>query len=392
MAWYDNPLLGRVIALMSAGILALVAIDAASLWLAARTDRYSMEVVSAREFRLLTASLLSLMQDMETGQRGFLLVGDRSYLEPYDTALTQVSATLDRLRSSTVDQPEVGAAVERLSTLMHDKQVELAETIRLADAGDLPAALALVRRGQGKAIMDETRIVIEGLTQTADQVVADRLEGMRFSARTLTWVSSTASVLILLLAAGAVWSVTRYTRELLRARREVEAANAGLEEHVAERTAELSRANEEIQRFAYIVSHDLRAPLVNILGFTSELETGMQTFQRYLESGPTDSDLAEQAKIAANEDMPEAVGFIRTSTNKMDRLINAILKLSREGRRELKSGAGRSRPACSPASATASSISSARPERRWRSRTACLLSSATAWRWSRSSAIWSTMR
>ena len=169
---------------------------------------------------------------------------------------------------------------------MRDKQTELAETVRLAEAGDLPGALALVRTGRGKVLMDEARTVIEDLTRTADQIVADRLDGMRFSARALTWVSSTASVLILLLAGGAVWSVTRYTRELLRARREVEAANAGLEERVAERTAELSRANEEIQRFAYIVSHDLRAPLVNILGFASELETGMQTFQRYLESGP----------------------------------------------------------------------------------------------------------
>ena len=289
MAWYDNPLVRRVIALMSAGILALVVIDAASLWLAARTDRYSMEVVNAREFRLLTASLLSLAQDMETGQRGFLLVGDRSYLEPYDAARAQVAATLDRLRSLTVDQPSVAAKLERLSVLVRDKQGVLDETIRLGEAGDLSGALALVRTGRGKVLMDEARTVIEALTRTADQIVADRLDGMRFSARALTWVSSTASVLIMLLAVGAVWSATRYTRELLRARREVEAANAGLEERVAERAAELSRANEEIQRFAYIVSHDLRAPLVNILGFTSELETGMQAFQRYLESGPADA-------------------------------------------------------------------------------------------------------
>ena len=64
MAWYDNPLIRRVVALMGAGILALVVIDAASLWLAARTDRYSMEVGDAREFPQLTASLLGLMQDM----------------------------------------------------------------------------------------------------------------------------------------------------------------------------------------------------------------------------------------------------------------------------------------------------------------------------------------
>ena len=48
--------------------------------------------------------------------------------------------------------------------------------------------------------------------------------------------------------------------------------NVNLEAAVDERTADLREANEEIQRFAYIVSHDLRSPLVNIMGFTSELE------------------------------------------------------------------------------------------------------------------------
>ena len=47
-----------------------------------------------------------------------------------------------------------------------------------------------------------------------------------------------------------------------------------------DRTAELTEANEEIQRFAYIVSHDLRAPLVNIMGFTSEMEAAAATLRR----------------------------------------------------------------------------------------------------------------
>ena len=48
--------------------------------------------------------------------------------------------------------------------------------------------------------------------------------------------------------------------------------NLNLEATIDERTADLREANDEIQRFAYIVSHDLRSPLVNIMGFTSELE------------------------------------------------------------------------------------------------------------------------
>ncbi len=74
MAWYDSPLVRRVVAMMVAGILALVAIDAASLWLAARTDRYAAEVASAREFRLAAGGLLTATLNMETGQRGYLLL------------------------------------------------------------------------------------------------------------------------------------------------------------------------------------------------------------------------------------------------------------------------------------------------------------------------------
>ena len=54
---------------------------------------------------------------------------------------------------------------------------------------------------------------------------------------------------------------------------EVVRANELLEERVAARTAELVEANAEIQKFAYIISHDLRSPLVNIMGFASELAT-----------------------------------------------------------------------------------------------------------------------
>ena len=139
---------------------------------------------------------------------------------------------------------------------------------------------------------------------------------------------------------GAAVTVVRYTREVVRARDEVRLLNASLEERVAVRTSELVRANEEVQRFAYIVTHDLRAPLVNIMGFTSELEGSVKSMQALLEKSkavidPGDS-LAEQARIAATEDVPEAIDFIRSSTKKMDALINAILKLSREGRRQLK--------------------------------------------------------
>jgi signal transduction histidine kinase len=106
---------------------------------------------------------------------------------------------------------------------------------------------------------------------------------------------------------------------------------------LAERVAELDAANEEIQRFAYIVSHDLRAPLVNVMGFTSELESAQAEIQRFYEKvqEAAPSLVSSDTRAAVEGDLPEALGFIRSSTVKMDKLINAILRLSREGRRVL---------------------------------------------------------
>lgn len=92
-----------------------------------------------------------------------------------------------------------------------------------------------------------------------------------------------------------------------------------------EAEAELRESNEELQRYAYIVSHDLRAPLVNVMGFTSELEAVRQELRELL------SDHPQGARI--DDEISEALGFIQAAIAKMERLIAAILKLSREGRR-----------------------------------------------------------
>ncbi|WP_375274954.1 sensor histidine kinase [Methylorubrum thiocyanatum] len=93
-----------------------------------------------------------------------------------------------------------------------------------------------------------------------------------------------------------------------------------------EAEADLRESNEEIQRYAYIVSHDLRAPLVNVMGFTSELEAVRQELKTLLRDHP------QGARI--DDDITEALSFIQAAIVKMERLIAAILKLSREGRRQ----------------------------------------------------------
>ncbi len=160
------------------------------------------------------------------------------------------------------------------------------------------------------------------------------------AAVTQAWIASLRSYMILAalaLSALAVltWVAFRQARKETEARTAIEEAraelahaNEGLEATVAERTAELRESNEEIQRYAYIVSHDLRAPLVNIMGFTSELEALRDEIL-----GPDAKPLDDEGRARIKEDYDEALGFIRAAIDKMEGLIAAILKLSREGRR-----------------------------------------------------------
>ena len=131
--------------------------------------------------------------------------------------------------------------------------------------------------------------------------------------------------------------VAARTADLLRAQRELRHTNRNLEALVEARVGDLKLANEEIQRFAYIVSHDLRAPLVNVLGFTSELDSLRGDLAAFLDEVEREVPrlVTPDRRLAIETDLPEALGFIRSSTQKMDRLISAILKLSREGRRKL---------------------------------------------------------
>ncbi|MCP4697655.1 MAG: PAS domain S-box protein [Gammaproteobacteria bacterium] len=111
-----------------------------------------------------------------------------------------------------------------------------------------------------------------------------------------------------------------------------------LEKTVAERTAELCETNEEIKTFAYIVSHDLRAPLVNLKGFVGELRYSLDEIQSITDAVLPQLQESQRMRLKQlfDEDITEAMTFIDSSTSKMDELINAVLKLSRLGRRELE--------------------------------------------------------
>jgi signal transduction histidine kinase len=117
----------------------------------------------------------------------------------------------------------------------------------------------------------------------------------------------------------------------------LQAACDELEERVLERTTALAAAYDELRRFADLVSHDLRAPLINVQGFTRELARACEVLQTILPTVLPSLDNTQRAAVttALEDDIPEALGFIHAGVARMDKLLEAMFTLSRMGQRPL---------------------------------------------------------
>jgi signal transduction histidine kinase len=326
--------------LLAIGLVALLAIVGITYFLAERSRSTFEELLVARDTRAAAVELRNALITAESSQRGFMVSGNEVYLAPYSTAKGLALQNLDNVASLLADDP-ASAVISRLREIVNEKIAEMDRTISLKRERGEDDVMAIFQSNRGKALMDEANIFFNGLILTADDRLTQGVSENRSNFASLRWLTIIGGLAIVAVVGFAVASVLRYTRELSSAHAELSVLNADLESRVTDRTAQLQKANDEIQRFAYIVTHDLRAPLVNIMGFTSELEASVNSLKSVVDNvGDQDSKipatLLNEARRAVAEDLPEAIGFIRSSTRKMDSLINAILKLSREGRRSLR--------------------------------------------------------
>ncbi|MFN7037696.1 MAG: sensor histidine kinase, partial [Bellilinea sp.] len=131
-----------------------------------------------------------------------------------------------------------------------------------------------------------------------------RVVDVSVTARTMLWEGKLA----------AVFSMMDIT-ELLQKERSLRELTQQLEQRVAERTAELQRKNQELETFAYSVSHDLKAPLRGIDGYSRLL--------------------LEDHAASLNEEGREFLHAIRRGASQMTQLIDALLHYSRMERRNL---------------------------------------------------------
>jgi CHASE3 domain sensor protein len=130
-------------------------------------------VAHSHQVRSELANLLSELKDAETGQRGYVITGDDSYLQPYRSALPAIKATVADLKTLTVHNPDQQHRLTAMTPLIKSKLAELKQTIDLRRTQGFDPALKLVLTNRGKTEMDQIRDTIAEADQ-AEQAVLEQ--------------------------------------------------------------------------------------------------------------------------------------------------------------------------------------------------------------------------
>ena len=147
------------------------------------------------------------------------------------------------------------------------------------------------------------------------------------------WVGA---LVVLVGAAGVAyrWRL----RMIVRRAAELESLVAKRTTELATANAEVRAANREIRRFVYLISHDLRGPVLSIQGFVNELQESCVEIRDsvlpLLDILP--ADRARNLRTSLCEEVPEALEFIATSAHSMGKMTRTILQLARLGQHTLE--------------------------------------------------------
>jgi len=234
-------LIGFFMALLLTGSMGFLA------WHSAQQAAYESDWVTHTQ--LVMTKLESTVRhviDMQTGARGFALIGKEQFLQPYVEGKSALGQDLDELRHLTADNP---AQQRRLDVL--EPQI-LAATrfaqeivVERQQKNAIPAVAALV---ENKGSVDAVRATIQEMSAEEDRLLIQRAQTTRAGRRLTSWITTFGTLLGLITLTLAGFAISREIGVSARARAQITSINATLEHRVDERTAALNSENAERTR------------------------------------------------------------------------------------------------------------------------------------------------
>ena len=228
--------------------------------------------------------MYSILQEADASQRGYLLTGNETYLQPFLAARQEMPSRMPAISALADTSAAQRARITELHNLVQLAFSKMEETVAVRKQSGLSAAIALIQTDTGQLLMEQIRRLVENIEIEEDAALAEASRSIERRAA-IAGIASTVAVLLGLIL--LIVAISRIQRE---------------------RTAAME-ANQAKSRFLANMSHELRTPLNAIIGYSEMLQ----------------EEAGENSRATLLPDL----GRIRTAGHHLLDLINSILDLSK---------------------------------------------------------------
>jgi CHASE3 domain sensor protein len=234
---------------------ALLAFMAWNAYLAiSHLKRIQKSAALTLESSMIQANISGVSQDltdMETGQRGYLLTGDPTYLQPYTDAKGRIGTHFASLRSGFANRTEHERSLEaQLESLAASKQAELERTINLRQQGYRHRAFQMVNTNEGRDYMDKARGLLSSLSLTESNNFA-RFEKERNAGLSKAMSETVVANACLLVLTACLFGLIRYHEHKL-------------EQEAAQSRQTLAVRDSQLEKLTSVLSNQTRSRITAI--------------------------------------------------------------------------------------------------------------------------------
>ena len=158
------------------GLVALLVLGnaVAALWNLSRVNEHQNAVAHTSEVRAALSRIIGLLNEAETGQRGYLLTGERAYLEPYTTASSRVHDRIDYFRSLTADNTEQRTNIDELERRIDRRLASMRERLDAYDRLGQEEAIRSLRYSDAREEMQAVRTLVAEMDQAEARLMMVR--------------------------------------------------------------------------------------------------------------------------------------------------------------------------------------------------------------------------
>jgi PAS domain S-box-containing protein len=259
--------------------LVILLVGVASLYALRQSTNAAAAVEHSEMVRVQLERALTTIVNAETGQRGYLITQDTSYLAPYASARTDLDHEIASIRALTADSPLQQNRVDSLALIADAKLVTMNETVVLTQLGNRDSALKIVMTGRGADLTRRARAAIDDMETTQAEQLTERINIYNSRKLAVTLVTVIGSLLGATLSILTMLWLRSGIKQLEAAKNTIEVQSAELGEELAKSQSlsdRLASSNNDLQQ-ANVATESARARFAQLLQSTDEAIFGIDT-------------------------------------------------------------------------------------------------------------------